>query len=119
MTNIQSDLPKLPSIMTGLTVIAGRFPGWPVESPVIRGLHAKLLITSNYWLKATETKQCHPRQQRKKLKKPKTTLRRRKILISDAGQQQDFGVSPISLRAFKSLRVEMKDVFCAKKRSAG
>lgn len=97
MTNIQSDLPKLPSIMAGLTVIAGRFPGWPVESPVIRGVHAKLLITSNYWLKA---RQCPPRQQREKLKKNKTTMRRRKILISDAGQQQDFGVIPISPRAF-------------------
>lgn len=90
MTNIQSDLPKLPSIMAGLTVRAGRFPGWPVESPAIRGVHAKLLITSNYWLKA---KQCH-HGNKEKNSKIKTTMRRRKILISDAGQQQDFGVIP-------------------------
>lgn len=46
---------------------------------------------------------------KKTKKKSKTTLRRRKILIGDGGQQPDFGVIPISVRAFKWLDVQKKD----------
>lgn len=48
MTNIQSNLHKSPPPITaGWTVNSGGFPGQLTQPPVIRGVHAKLLISSN------------------------------------------------------------------------